>query len=84
MIANKVVARAPQYPYQSPIFIVPKATKVQYRLVQENRKLNELIPDEKMQSTSIRHVIREIQSSGAKYFSVLDISASFCVHPVQR
>ena len=74
MIANNIIARAPQSPCQSPIFIIPKAEPNRLRVVQDCRKLNQAIPEEQIQSKPIHQVIREVQLSGADTFSVLDIS----------
>ena len=48
-----------------------------FRLIQDNRKLNETICDSKSQTKPIQQVVREIQLARPKFYSVLDISSKY-------
>ena len=85
MYREKVITRTDLGKWQSPSFVVPKKTGKwvngkwvpKTRFVVDFRKVNEqLIPDW-LPAKPISHILAEVQASGAKYFSTIDIQSAF-------
>ena len=85
MYKERVITRTDLGKWQSPSFVVPKKTGKwvngkwvpKTRFVVDFRKVNEhLIPDW-LPAKPISHILAEVQASGAKYFSTIDIQSAF-------
>ena len=84
MYAGGTISRCPEGLWQSPIFVVPKKTPGEYRLVTDFRRVNKQLVHEWLRSKRSTDLLKEVQVTEPALISTCDLQSAFFCIPYAR